>query len=131
MGESAEKNIEKLDLSKTLEADKVRDKLLKICNELEKKLFSPGKGMVRLEPGFTTNKGLEQKVVIEVPDRKYRDVLFRAFVPVDGYPSEIDFYGEEPVRCGTEEEIDIALIDFIGLTEVQYRLKQYKSVASM
>jgi hypothetical protein len=132
MGRTAEQMIEQLSLDTKLPADKATDKLQSVCRSLAERLFGGRKsGSVVLEPGFTTNMGLEQKVVVEVSARSFRDVLFRAYVPVDGYPVEVDFYGENPVRCTSESDLDKAVGQFIKRPEVLARLKQYMSLGQL
>jgi hypothetical protein len=74
----------------------------------------PVKGAtVTVEPGYRVNFGQQYNIVLQIPSRKFRDVLFRAYVPPQGYPVRLDFFGEDLVTCSSLDELSAAVRTFV------------------
>lgn len=102
-----------------------------ICKSLARSLNprpESGRAGVFLLPGFQATMGQQLNVVVEIPRVNFRDTLFRAYVPLAGFPVQLDFYGEEPVRAETVEAMEDAIVDFLGKPEVSARLNTYRSL---
>lgn len=113
--------------------EKVVSTLRRICGSIEESLSArPAKAMVvSLLPGFQADVGQQFNVVVEIPERRYQDTLFRAYVPVpDGLPAQLDFYGEEPTPAETEEELEDAIVEFLSRPEVKARLNVYRGLTA-
>ena len=110
--------------------ERVKARLSKICDEIQDRLGKDAKRaiIVSLQPGFQANMGQQLNVVVEIPDRRYQDTLFRAYVPLGGLPVHLDFYGEEPTKAETLEETEEAILGFLGKPEVKSRLNDYRSL---
>jgi len=84
--------------------------------------LGPGAPTVTVEPGYQVAMGQQLNVVVAVPQRNFRDVLFRAYVPATGFPVSLDLYGEEPVRCADEAELEDQVLGFLARPQVRARL---------
>ena len=78
---------------------------------------------VLVEPGILANVGQQFNIVLRLPDILFRDVLFRAYVPFDGYPVSLDFFGEELESCEDRTAVEAAIIRFLGAQNVRERLR--------
>lgn len=76
---------------------------------------------VRVEPGFLVNMGQQLNLVIVIDG--FRDTLFRAYVPMDGFPVTLDLFGDEGVVCKSESKLRTSLISFLKKKEVKLRLR--------
>lgn len=83
------------------------------------------------EPGFATNFGQEWRVTIKPVTGTYQQVLFRAYIPLDAYPVEIDLYGGDMTTCANESTLRKALNRFLGLQTVRETIEYLSSVASV
>lgn len=118
--------------------DQTTDRLRSICDQIEEALsksaqrgiVTPKAVVVSLQPGFLANMGQQLNVVVEIPRRQYKDTLFRAYVPPQGLPVQMDFYGEEAQTAGSFEEMEQAIAAFLGNPEVKNRLAIYRSLAT-
>ena len=90
--------------------------------------LAPGSVQITLEPGYQTNLGLQINAVVRVPARQFQEVLFRAYVPVDGWPVSLDLGDKQPKPCG-----DVALLteEFLGFVRsVRQRLDALREIAA-
>jgi hypothetical protein len=78
---------------------------------------------VRVEPGHLVNLGQQFNMVLTIPSRNFRDVLFRAYVPMDGYPVNLDFFGETPVPCPDQARLESEIVRFLSDRNVNARLQ--------
>ncbi|HSN99314.1 MAG TPA: hypothetical protein VLS89_13555 [Candidatus Nanopelagicales bacterium] len=85
-----------------------------------------GRVEMRVEPGFLVNMGQQLNLVVAIDG--FRDTLFRAYVPVDGFPVTLDLFGEEGFVCKDEAELKATLIDFLKKKEVLLRLRGLHSL---
>ncbi len=106
------------------------EELKQITNSIERKLNNglPGDPIkVEIEPGFQATMGQQQRVIIRIPAKNYRDTLFRAYIPTGGMPIHLDLYGEEPERCGDLPELQHKILDFLG--QIKDRMASYREYA--
>ena len=68
-----------------------------------------------LDPGFTTGLGQELRVTARSISKQIDHILFRAYVPMDGLPLNLDFYGDEMKACDTVADAAQALAEFARL----------------
>jgi hypothetical protein len=76
---------------------------------------------IRLEPGFVVNMGQQISVVVSADG--FKDTLFRAYVPQDGFPVTLDFFGDTGLVCDDEQTLRTRLVQFLKDKDVQMRLK--------
>lgn len=104
--------------------------LKQIAADLEERLnsgFSEKRIVIEILPGLTANIGQQFKIQLVVPGKRFRDGLFRAYIPLDGLPVRLDLYGEELELCPTREDMQKRIFEF--LQEIQSRLAQYRLFA--
>lgn len=77
---------------------------------------------VRVEPGHLLKLGQQLNVVITVHRLGFREVLFRAYVPENGFPVSLDFFGEQPVPCRDRQELEAAIVRLLQDRNVTTRL---------
>ena len=110
--------------------EQAKEKLRLVCDRIEELLAGTSKKvLLSLQPGYKANIGQQINVVVEVPQRQYRDTLFRAYIPDIGQPISLDFYGEQPVSAGTPSEMEEAILAFLTEEQTQERLKAYRDLA--
>jgi hypothetical protein len=84
---------------------------------------------VQVEPGFPATIGQQFNVVVRIPGRDVADTLFRAYIAPSGQVS-LDFFGDEPVVCQNESDIENQVLDFLARPEVKSRLAVYQRLAA-
>lgn len=90
-----------------------------------------GRATVTIEPGHLVNAGLQSNVVVQIPQRnRYRDTLFRAYVPASGSPVTLDLIGDEPITVRTPEELEDAVVRFLARPEIRTMLRQLRELAA-
>jgi len=105
------------------------DQLKQIAGSIERKLNKglPGTPVkIEIEPGFQANMGQQLRVIVRIPDKQFRDTLFRAYIDDDGV-IHLDLYGEEPVRCNSQQELQDEIIRF--LQGIKERMASYRDYA--
>ena len=131
------KNFEELvyNATESLETESQTDESLEILREsargLARRLGTPAQ--VRVEPGFSVNMGQQYNIIIRIPmadQPGYTGTLFRAYIPVDGYPVTLDLFGEQGTVCNNSAELTKAILEFLKLANVQQRLKALKDLAA-
>lgn len=85
----------------------------------------------RRESGFVTNLGQEWRIVINPAVGGYPQVLFRAYVPLGGYPVQIDLYAGELTPCSNETALRKVLNRFLQQQTVQETIQYLSSSASV
>ena len=83
---------------------------------------------IEIKPGFQATIGQQQTVVVRIPEKSYRDTLFRAYIPIDGMPVTLDLYGEEPEVCQNDAELETRILDFLG--KIKDRMASYREYAT-
>jgi len=91
-----------------------------ICEALSK--GKPPGLEVRLEPGYATKLGQQFRLRLGVPARKWQETLLRAYIPVDGFPINLDLGEELPKPCVNAQELQKAVLDFMNKPEVAGRM---------
>ena len=130
MSEKFEKRIDKIleSFEVTGQYEQAKLVLEGVCDSIQKALARNTRGQavtVSLEPGWMVNLGQQLNVVVALPARNFRDTLFRAYIPVKGYPVQLDFFGEEPVTANSSEEMENYVARFLERPEVKLRLREY------
>ena len=80
-----------------------------------------------IEPGPLLGLGQQLNVVITIARTAFRSVLFRAYVPREGFPVSLDLFGEEIVRCADADALEDALLGFVRDQDVAARLRMIGS----
>lgn len=113
------------------EFDKTVEAIRTICQQIQDRLSDQARlGLVvSLQPGFRAQMGQQLNIVIEIPQRHYQDTLFRAYVPPNGVPVHLDFYGEQAQVCQTIPDMQEGILDFLSDLAVQSRMKAYRDLA--
>jgi hypothetical protein len=102
----------------------------RVAKSIEDWLAQPAgmkKLQVQIEPGFQGSLGQQLNVVLDIPDRHVRDTLFRVYLQPSG-EINLDLYGEEPVACADESDMQEKILQFLGDTENKSRLNMYKDM---
>jgi hypothetical protein len=111
------------------EYDLVLHKLRDTADAIEATL-KPSVIEVRIEPGHRVNMGQQYSFVIRVPSLGYRDVLLRAYVPLDGFPVSLDLFEDKHPHCASLEELEASLLEFLRDPDVKRRLLSLKDMAA-
>jgi hypothetical protein len=85
---------------------------------------------VRLEAGHRVNLGQQFSFVVYVPLAKLRDVLFRAYVPVDGFPVTLDLFDDQHPHCDDLDALEKAILGFLAHPDVKLRLLEVRDLAA-
>lgn len=111
--------------------DQALRKLRDLAAAVEASL-SPGPGSieVRIEPGHRVNLGQQYRFVFLVPRVQFRDVLFRAYIPGEGFPVTLDLFDDKHPKCDTLEALETEIIDFLKHRDVKQRLLSLKDMAA-
>lgn len=83
---------------------------------------------VEIEPGFQATMGQQLRVILRIPAKGFRDTLFRAYVPENGWPIQLDLYGEQPEACSDEQALQDRVLEF--LAKIKDRMASYRDYAS-
>ncbi len=90
----------------------------------------PGVVQVVLEPGFRVNMGQQYRVRILVPKHNLSDTLFRAYVPMDGFPVTLDLFDEQSPSCPDADSLKRTLLDFLRHRDVRLRFLEIQKLAA-
>ena len=119
-----------LDEAVTAEYQASFDSLKEITNAIQERLNEGLQGdpiSVDLEPGFQAKMGRQLNVKLRIPAKNFQDGLFRAYIPENGTPIQLDLYGDELRVCKDVDELQDALMAFIE--EIKDRIVTYRSYA--
>jgi hypothetical protein len=86
---------------------------------------------VACEVGHSVNYGVQHNVVVKESDGDFRDIICRAYIPIDGYPVTFDFMEEDLATCGNKKEMEDALVSFFGNTDLKNRIFAYRRQSPM
>jgi hypothetical protein len=109
--------------------DQVVSKLQDLAAAIEASLV-PGTIQVRIEPGYRVNLGQQYSFVFRIEKSSFRDVLLRAYVPVDGFPVTLDLFDETHPECSTLDALEAEILAFLGHRDVKQRLRSLKTIAA-
>lgn len=85
---------------------------------------------VHVEAGHRVNYGQQYNFVVDVAKMKLRDVLFRAYVPPDGFPVTLDLFDTERPECANEGELEAKVLEFLAHRDVRTRLLEIREIAA-
>ena len=108
------------------------DGVKQIANSVEEILNEKGQGSrieIRPDLGFEARIGRQVNVKIVIPERSFQDGLFRVYIPADGFPVQLDLYGEELVSCESAEKMEEELLHFLEQPGMTSRLQQMQEYA--
>ena len=110
--------------------------LLELADAIQSQVFAGVKNAeVNVTPGHTVNMGQQYKVQVRIVDDRnqphaaYNDTLFRAYIPLEGYPAVIDLFGEEKRKCKNKKELLEALKVVLRDKAFQLRLRSLRTLA--
>ncbi len=86
--------------------------------------------IVRVEPGFQTNAGQQFHLRLRIPAQGFEETLFRAYVPVEGYPVGLDFNAEDLVNAADAEQLRSLIGEFISRGTIRARLDLLRETAA-
>lgn len=89
----------------------------RFCQSIQE--YTYGKVLCWRERGFATSFGQEWRVTLKPSADGYQQVLFRAYVPLDGYPVQLDLYAEEMKNCSNKSALQKELNIFLQQRAVQ------------
>jgi hypothetical protein len=92
--------------------------------------LAPSAIEARVEQGYDVNLGQQYNVVIRVPKTGFRHVLFRAYLPVAGFPVSLDLFEDKHPRCERLEDLEAEILEFLGHPDVKQRLLALKDEAA-
>lgn len=88
------------------------------------------KAEISLEPGHLVSKGQEYRVAIRVREIGLSDFLIRVYVPLAGYPVDLDMFGTGDRTCSSEDELIDALADLSSERTFHERLIHIRNALS-
>lgn len=77
---------------------------------------------VTVELGHLVSKGQEYRVVVRAPKINLVDILLRAFIPMAGFPVNLDMFAEGDASCTSEDELVDALVKVSEQSALRERL---------
>jgi len=77
------------------------------------------------------SQGQQFKITVRVPKDHYQDVLFRAYVPFDGYPVTLDLSDDEDHECHDLASLEAEIISFLQRAGIKQRLRGIKRLAAV
>lgn len=109
---------------KTLQKNPVRrtnDDSLQVIDRFCQSIqdYTYGKVLCWRERGFATSFGQEWRVTVKPSADGYQQVLFRAYIPLDGYPVQLDLYAEEMKTCSNKSALQKELNVFLQQSAIQ------------
>jgi hypothetical protein len=85
---------------------------------------------VRLEPSYRVNLGDQYRMVIRIPAQGFNDVLFRAYVPEQGFPVTLDLFDDDAPSCPDVAALEQEIVKFLEHKDVKRRLLALKKLAA-
>lgn len=92
--------------------------------------FTANTVRVHVEAGHRVNYGQQYNFVVYVDKAKLRDVLFRAYVPPDGFPVTLDLFDIERPECNDVGELENKVLDFLAHKDVKTRILEIRELAA-
>ena len=87
--------------------------------------YTQGKVRCQRERGFVTNLGQEWRVVIQAASGGPAQVMFRAHVPVQGFPVLLDLHEEALIDCQDEAALRAQLEQFLQDENVRAQIAYF------
>src|SRR5207249_4284966 len=91
--------------------------------------FTQGKVRITREPGFLVNVGQEYRMVLQSAAGGPAHPMFRVYIPLTGYPVNLDLHQEGLQECPTQQDLEAALEEFLRDPNVQAQIEYFKSRA--
>jgi len=89
------------------------------------------KAQVALEPGHLVKAGQQFNVVVYIPNQnRFRDTLFRAYIPTAGSPVTLDFVGDSPEKADTPDQLEERVIKFLSLDQIRSMIRTLRETAA-
>ncbi len=85
---------------------------------------------VTVDVGYFVSKGQEHRLAIRAPSLGFSDYILRAFIPLKGYPVELDVFEETDTICRNADDLVSALIGFTKKKHVQTQLTALRNANS-
>ncbi len=89
-----------------------------------------GTSRVTVEAGFLTNLGQQFRMHVQVPSRSFQENLFRAYIPVDGFPVTLEFSDAETAETRDVVQLRDAIVDFLRRPAIGTRLAALRDLNS-
>jgi hypothetical protein len=105
---------------------------LRAIAEILEKEIDAGRNVaqVTLEPGHLVDAGLQYNAVVHLSRRnRFRDTLFRAYVPASGEPVTLDLTGDRPTLVRSPDELEDRVVDFLSRPEIRGMLRELRELA--
>ena len=83
---------------------------------------------VGYEVGRNVDHGLQHNVFVRTKDGRFKDLVYRAYIPMDGFPVRLDLLQEELVTCDTMQELEDAIAAFFQTPGLKTRLTMYRRI---
>jgi GH43 family beta-xylosidase len=83
---------------------------------------------VGYEVGLNVNYGLQHNVFVRTKDGRFKDIVYRAYIPIDGLPVRLDFLEERLATCTTMQELEDAVAAFFQTPALKTRLAMYRRI---
>ncbi|MEN6642505.1 MAG: hypothetical protein ABFE08_08675 [Armatimonadia bacterium] len=81
------------------------------------------------EPRYVVNMGQQWRLVLRLPDGTFEHVLFKAYVPLGGFPVQLDFYRDSLVPCNDRAELEQAIATFLQEETTRQQMAQLRAIA--
>jgi hypothetical protein len=103
---------------------KARDKLDEVIQGLQD-VFDPNKAKVSFfaETGYQTNWGEQVNIIMAKQNHVFREVLFRVYIPENGFPVRADLDGEQPLVLMDETALERDLAEKFGQSILPVRIR--------
>jgi len=112
-----------------VEHSEVVEQLVGIARALQNGFGAAGIA-VTIESGYWVNWGRQWRIVVRIAAANLEQVLFKAYVPAEGYPVKLDFYGDRLESAGDRAELEDAVKRFIAQPEISSQLAEIKAIAA-
>lgn len=81
---------------------------------------------INRERGFVVNMGQEWRVTIRSLAGGPEQPMFRAYVPIDGFPTMLDLHEQELLKCDSPEDVRGALQEFLRDPSVKEQIHYFQ-----
>jgi hypothetical protein len=110
----------------------MENRLNEIVELLQKQIDKTRKNaQVALEPGHLVRAGQQFNVVVYIPNQnRFRDTLFRAYIPATGSPVTLDFIGDSPEEVDTPDQMEERVINFLALDQIRSMIRTLRETAA-
>jgi hypothetical protein len=116
-------------LAQTPPASTQFDEVLNVLDEFAQAVdtFTKGKVHVTREPGFLVSVGQEYRILLQSASGGPVQPMFRVYVPLQGYPVNLDLHQDRLLPCEDRPALEIALEEFLKDPHVQAQIEYFRS----